>query len=111
MRLALIGLLLVVGAACQPERVVFTGNVTSGARDVCHQEVRKQLKAPSQASFEPTGSFKVMSQVASKWVTSGWVDAPNSFNAKIRTTYSCFATYLGKDRWRTTAQLADDDGF
>lgn len=102
---AIIALTIVGAAACQPVTEPLTGNVVEGARDVCHQEVAKQLKAPSQASFEPADTFKVVSHTGKKWATTGWVDAPNSFGVKLRTTYGCFSTYLGGDNWRSVASL------
>lgn len=55
------------------------------AEVACENAVRANLKAPSTASFSSNASDAGYR----KWTVSGYVDAENSFGAKIRTDYSC----------------------
>lgn len=60
----------------------------------CHEAVKARLKAPATAVF---GGEEV-TPGPSKYVAVGWVDAQNSFGARIRTLYLCTA-YRGSNEW------------
>lgn len=62
-----------------------------GAQSVCESAVRNQLKAPSTAKFD---LFPSTTHVGDTYTVVGYVDAENSFSAKIRSTYLCTTTFL-----------------
>lgn len=57
------------------------------------QFIEKRLKAPSTANFESDTTYTIKVNDSTFFVTS-FVDAENSFGAKLRTKYSCTITYL-----------------
>lgn len=69
------------------------------AEEICKDFVRDSLKSPSGATFEnhrgpaailmPDGTYEVLS----------WVEAENSFNAKVRQNYSCNITRWPNGKW------------
>jgi len=62
--------------------------------------VKRHLKAPSTADFGyQTESECVTSLGDGRYRVSGWVDAENSFGAKIRNNYSCTIRDLGGGKW------------
>jgi len=63
----------------------------SVAEVACENAVRANLKAPSTASF----SSDATDAGHRKWTVSGFVDAENSFGAKIRTDYLCTVDITG----------------
>lgn len=74
-----------------------------GARDVCEQSVREQLRSPSSASF---GGHET-TQDGSEFEVTGHVDAENAFGASIRTRWICTATHVEGDRWSVSATLLE----
>ena len=60
--------------------------------------VKEKLKAPSSADFSPFKETTVTCD-ASTWTVSGWVDAENSFGAKIRNEYRVVFTFSSEDRY------------
>lgn len=61
----------------------------------CQSFVSKQLKAPSTADFAPHGETKISGSGMGPWTVIGYVDAQNSFGAKIRSGYLCTVHYEG----------------
>lgn len=60
-------------------------------QEVCHNRALDELKAPSSADF---GGDEV-SGLGPTFTDVGYVDAQNSFGAKIRTYYTCTAIHRG----------------
>jgi hypothetical protein len=69
----------------------------------CEDFVKEKLKAPSTADF---GGQSVSGNGSGPWKVTGWVDAQNSFGAKIRTGWTCDIRLDGTT-WRGTTQLVD----
>lgn len=67
----------------------------SMSQDFC----RNNLKAPSTAKF-PWVAPHVEDLGDGEYRVSSYVDAENSFGAKIRTNYICTVKYVGDDKWR-----------
>jgi hypothetical protein len=63
---------------------------------MCRDQVKKELRAPSTADF---GGESVVSPEGGGYAVLGWVDAQNSFGVKLRSAYSCGATYMGNGQW------------
>lgn len=69
----------------------------------CEGSVKKQLKAPATADFGGEHAYKVSS---TEYRIGGYVDAENSFGAKLRNTWSGVATTKnGGDTWWCSATL------
>ncbi len=71
--------------------------------------VEKQLKSPGTADYGGVwdGDYQSSDDVVTelgddKFRVSAWVDAENSFGAKIRTYFVCELEYVGDDNWRCT---------
>jgi hypothetical protein len=71
----------------------------SNAAVYCQLQVTHFLKAPSTAQF---GSETVAPLGPHRWRVESYVDAENSFGARLRTRYRCEATYLGNENWKLT---------
>lgn len=65
------------------------------AQTECERFVSDRLKAPSTADFAPMRDLKVSGEGKGPWSVEGYVDAQNSFGAKIRSRYSCIVTFDG----------------
>lgn len=82
-----------------------SGDTSAGgynAESVCEGSVKQQLKAPSGADFsgeEATGG-------PDDYEVTGYVDAENSFGAKLRSAWTCSATHSG-DNWSASATLTE----
>jgi hypothetical protein len=57
----------------------------------CRDLAEKKLKAPSTADFASRDSWKVWKDNKGQWNAVGYVDAQNSFGAKIRSNVICVA--------------------
>lgn len=64
------------------------------------QFVENQLKAPSTAKFPGFQDGFVKEMGDNKYKISAYVDAENSFGAKIRVKYFCVLKYVGDDNWQ-----------
>lgn len=103
-RLTLAGLTVLLLAGCGSG--VTSGDTGNGVepsqvQEVCHNRVLDHLKAPSTADFggdTVTGSEP-------NWYDDGYVDAENSFGAKIRTSYTCTAIHTGGINFSVKATL------
>lgn len=65
------------------------------AQTECERFVSDRLKAPSSADFAPMRDLKISGDGNGPWVVEGYVDAQNSFGAKIRNRYSCSVIFNG----------------
>jgi hypothetical protein len=66
----------------------------------CQHFVKDRLKAPASADFSSLGESATAAG-GNKYVVRAYVDALNSFGAKLRNDYVCTVEYTG---------AADDDG-
>lgn len=55
----------------------------------CEKFVTQRLKAPSTADFASMRDLKISGDGNGPWSVEGYVDAQNSFGAKIRSRYTC----------------------
>ena len=62
--------------------------------------VKERLKAPATADFPWYDENFVKELGDNKFEVNAYVDAENSFGAKVRTNYSCVLKYVGDDKWR-----------
>ena len=79
-----------------PARVAATGFYD------CKQQVLSRLKAPSSAEF---GDFDFASHQGNSYVLKSYVDAQNSFGAKLRNTFLCTVMVSGETARVTELQL------
>jgi hypothetical protein len=63
---------------------------------ICQERVSAELKAPSTADF-PSYSEQAISHSGALWTVNSYVDAQNSFGAKLRTRYTCTARFNAAD--------------
>lgn len=73
------------------------GPTAADARGVCRRAVLARLKAPSTASFAgwtdgDQGPVLVQGSSPPQFAWASWVDAQNSFGARIRLNFSCMVT-------------------
>ena len=61
----------------------------------CEKMVTSALKAPGSADFAPHNELRISGSGSGPWNVVGWVDAQNSFGAKIRSTFDCSVRYEG----------------
>lgn len=98
---AIIGALLAIGYVIS----MFDGSSSKSdgyvAESACKNWVREQLKAPATADFGGEGISG-----SGPWTITGYVDAENSFGAKIRTNWTCDVRRIG-DSYRGNATLLD----
>lgn len=59
----------------------------------CEAFVKRTLKAPATADFAPHHELQISGSDSGPWNVAGYVDAQNSFGAKIRSLYSCTIHY------------------
>ena len=62
--------------------------------------IEKRLKAPSTADFASYSNSSVTRTSTGTFLVSSYVDAQNSFGAKIRTHYTCELQYVGNENWK-----------
>ena len=74
-------------------------SVRSDAKWMCKEFVEKTLKAPSTAEFQSYNNFSASGTGEGPFQVSGYVDAENSFGAKIRTQFICELRRTG-DNWQ-----------
>ncbi len=60
--------------------------------------VKEQLKVPSSAEFQKAYEVEITEVGESKYSFSFWLEAQNSFGAKVRTTYNC-TMQRKDDKW------------
>lgn len=71
-----------------------------GAWTVCQQFLEDRLKAPSTADYPCCYSDFTTYQGNRVFEVRSYVDAENSFGAKIRNRFLCRVEYRGNERWR-----------
>jgi len=59
------------------------------AYDACKDAVKEQLKAPSTADFQGSTDVDYRTTGGENITILGWVDAQNSFGAKLRSNFTC----------------------
>jgi len=59
---------------------------------ICQERVAAELKAPSTADFPPYDEHSI-GHSGADWFVTSYVDAQNSFGAKLRTHYTCTASF------------------
>lgn len=75
-----------------PKPVVHDG---VSAQLACQRFVSSRLKAPSTASFAPFQELSISERTQGKFIVVGWVDAENTFGAKLRNNYFCSIQFTG----------------
>lgn len=94
---------------------IFSGSNTGGnstpkydeflAQADCESFVKKNLKAPSSADFAPHRELHITGSGTGPWTVVGYVDAQNSFGAKIRSTFTCTVHYQGDMAYLDSVQI------
>jgi hypothetical protein len=74
---------------CDSPPSVPAGPDTIGAWVACQEFVGKRLKAPSTADFQSYDESGVVVESSNSFTVHGYVDAQNSFGAKLRSNYTC----------------------
>lgn len=59
------------------------------AYDACKEAVSQQLKAPGSADFQSRLDVDYTTSGGDNITVAGWVDAQNSYGAKLRTSWAC----------------------
>ena len=85
-------LLMVVVVGCGND----SDNLDTEAKVYAEQAVEKMLKAPSTAKFSGWGDTKITKVNENTYNIKGYVDAENSFGAKLRKNYSVDVVFSGK---------------
>jgi hypothetical protein len=90
-----IGLVIFYFVGCGDEPQEKKAHTKSDALIASIQFVKKELKAPATADFN-YGSEQSVTQVNdSVFMVNSYVDAENSFGAKLRNTYTCKIIFIG----------------
>jgi len=82
---------------------------------MAQQFVKESLKAPSTADFGSVfGDYQNPSNAVSQFPDKTyqvkiWVDAQNSFGAKIRSHFTLHLRYDGNQRWTLLGGIQPDD--
>jgi len=83
------------------------GNSPAGAYAACKDMVRHRLKSPTTAEFCSFADARTVLQ-GEAYRINGWVDAENSFGAKLRTQFSCLLYWDGSEStWKALAVRAE----
>lgn len=90
---AVVFALVLTAVRSDPSDSSKTAPTLESAAGMCHEEVKKNLKAPGTAQFGTADFSTTVEGVPIR--VSGWVDAQNSFGALVRNRYSCLATPSG----------------
>lgn len=72
-----------------------------GAFFISQQYVKDKLRSPSSAEFPSLhdNAISIVKLGNKKYKVRAYVDAQNTFGAKIRNRYECIVVYAGDDRW------------
>lgn len=79
------------------------------AYDACKSAVSDQLKAPSTADFQSELDVDYRTTGGNNITVLGWVDAQNSFGAKLRSNFTC-SMDVSKDGLASNVQASVDGG-
>jgi hypothetical protein len=71
-----------------------------GAKVACEELIKRDLKAPSTASFSGADETQIEYLGGGTHTVRGWVHAQNRFGASIHSRYVCEITRTGDDRWQ-----------
>lgn len=102
-----------VAAKAEQKQATAEAKAAEKAKDAvarCHDEilawinakeiVTKNLKSPASADFGPRSDSTTHAYKDCKFEVSGWVDAQNSFGAKLRNRYTVLLQYqMDLDGW------------
>jgi hypothetical protein len=75
------------------------------AEVICEQFVSRRLKAPSSADFSWPHDTTISGSGDGPYTVIGWVDAQNSFGAKIRSNYACEVKATGRNWQRLSLSI------
>lgn len=70
------------------------------AYTICQQFVEDRLKAPSTADYPWDATERTTYLGSTRYRVDAYVDAENSFGAKIRNDFECTVKYTGGGNWR-----------
>jgi hypothetical protein len=71
------------------------------AKIMAQQFLEERLKAPSTADYPWVETDKVVTELSNdKYRYQSYVDAENSFGAKVRTNFEIVVQYVGDDKWK-----------
>jgi hypothetical protein len=90
-------------AAVKPSRCF--GQTEKDAWYMAKRFVERNLKAPSTASFQnyfDADASQIAQSVNCTWTVRGYVDAENSFGAKIRSHYIVMLRPVGGSKWQAS---------
>ncbi len=74
-----------------------------GAYGFAKSSILAALKAPSTAEFSSYNEKAIETSTDCKYIIAIYVDAQNSFGAKIRTSYQLILKAVGSDEWQLLA--------
>lgn len=98
------------GDSPSPLREMETRETAGDAAFNCQELVKRQLKAPSTAefpnAFSDEGHKDARKRDDGSWYVVSYVDAENTFGAKLRTLWACTITRDGTT-WRGEASLVE----
>ena len=77
------------------------------AYDACTAAVKDQLKAPGSADFQGNTDVDYRTTGGDNIMVIGWVDAQNSFGAKLRSNFTC-SMDVSKDGTASSVQATVD---
>lgn len=77
------------------------------AQVTCETFVKRKLKAPATAEFAPSHELTISGEGDGPWKVTGYVDAENSFGAKLRSRYYCEMHFEGTTAVADQIQLID----
>jgi hypothetical protein len=80
-----------------------------GAFTMAATFVEKRLKAPGTADYGWQAPSECVTDLGEgRYLVKGWVDAQNSFGAKLRTHFTCTVKYEANDKWRCESLDMDE---
>jgi hypothetical protein len=100
--------LIIIGVSMnrgqQTNKETSNSDLAFDAYVMCKQKVEERLKAPSTAEFLPHAASDIKRMAGDKrgdmYEVNSYVDAQNSFGAKIRTNFKCSVVHVNKtDGW------------
>lgn len=93
---------VLLNSGCGPSEPPAKGSDTGAARYMAQEFIKDTLKSPSSAEFSDSSETRVRYDSADdSYYVSGWVDAQNSFGAKLRSRYVCTVRNTGGETWKS----------
>jgi hypothetical protein len=71
----------------------------SDAKWECKSAVKNAMEAPSTAEFPDYHTFRAINEPGGTYSVDGYVDAQNSFGAKIRSVFTCVVKKNASGGW------------